>query len=254
MRTEILYGIHPVIEAFKAARRHFQGIYLEKGSTSYRLQSIRSIARIHGVMVSEVSADQLTSMAGTDSHQGVAARVSRFRCTDFSRVMETAGHSERTPLLALDNIADPHNLGAVLRTALCTGAGAVLIPKDRSAPPTPAVSKISAGAMEHTRLVQVTNLARSLEALKSRGFWIVGLDQDAELKMYGVDLDMPLVLVVGGEEKGIRPLVRKACDMLVSIPQTGPLNSLNASVAAAIALYEICRQRTASGQTRPRAV
>jgi 23S rRNA (guanosine2251-2'-O)-methyltransferase len=166
--------------------------------------------------------------------------------------LETVGRSEGDPILALDHIVDPHNLGAVLRTALCSGVAAVLIPKDRSAPPTPVVSKISAGALEHIQLVQVTNLARSLELLKSMGLWVVGLDRDAEHRVFGLDLDMPLVLVVGGEEKGIRPLVRKACDILVSIPQSGPLDSLNASVAAAIALYEICRQRTAPAGSRPR--
>jgi 23S rRNA (guanosine2251-2'-O)-methyltransferase len=122
----------------------------------------------------------------------------------------------------------------------------VLIPKDRSAPPTPAVSKISAGALEHIRLAQVTNLARSLGLLKSSGRWVAGLDRQASLTVFRADLTMPLALVVGGEARGMRALVRKACDLMVSIPQSGPIDSLNASAATAVALYEIRRQREAA--------
>jgi 23S rRNA (guanosine2251-2'-O)-methyltransferase len=155
-------------------------------------------------------------------------------------------------MLALDSIVDPHNLGAILRSALGAGVAAVLIPKDRSAPPTPVVSKISAGALEHIRLVQVTNLVRSLELLKSRGRWVAGLDRNALDTIFYADLTLPLVLVIGGEGRGLRALVRKTCDLMLSIPQSGPLDSLNASVAAAVALYEIRRQRGA-GRRPPEA-
>jgi 23S rRNA (guanosine2251-2'-O)-methyltransferase len=143
----------------------------------------------------------------------------------------------------LDGIVDPHNLGAIVRSALCAGVAAVLIPKDRCAGPTPAVSKISAGALEHIRLVQVTNLVRSLAILKSHGRWVAGLDRRAPLSIFSADMRLPLALVIGGEERGLRTLVRKTCDLMVSIPQSGGIDSLNASAAAAVALYEIRRQR-----------
>jgi 23S rRNA (guanosine2251-2'-O)-methyltransferase len=244
VKTEVLYGIHSVQEALAAARREIFAVYVEKGNPSPRLRAIWSAAESRGYAVTESSAAHLRSMAGTGAHQGTAARVSTYTCQDFSELLDVTGRSPSRPLLALDNIVDPHNLGAMLRTALCSGVGAVVIPKDRSAPPSPAVSKISAGALEHVQLVRVTNLARSLERLKSQGLWVVGLERDAAHSLFRTDLDMPLVLAVGGEEKGLRPLIRKVCDRLVSIPQCCPLDSLNASVAAAVALYEIYRQRS----------
>jgi len=198
------------------------------------------------VPVREVLPSQLASMAGTESHQGFAARVSPFACEDLADVLPPAGGAGSELLLALDSIQDPHNFGALLRTALCAGVQAVIVPKDRSAPPTPAVSRVSAGALEHTRLVQVTNLVRSLELVKTRGPWVAGLAREARATVFSTDWTMPLVLVIGGEGKGMRPLVKKACDLLVSIPQAGPLDSLNASVAAAVTLYEVFRQRQAA--------
>jgi 23S rRNA (guanosine2251-2'-O)-methyltransferase len=145
----------------------------------------------------------------------------------------------------LDNLVDPHNLGAIVRTALCAGLFAVIIPKDRSVPPTPAVSKASAGALEHVCLVSVTNLADTAQKLKQRGVWVVGLDGQARQSVFDADFKGPLALVVGSEEKGIRPRVKKQCDYLVSIPQFGRISSLNASVAAGVVIYEALRQRRA---------
>ena len=244
MKTEVLYGIHPVKEALAAGRREIFEVCLAAGKGSPRGDALRREAESRGVPVREVLPAQLTSMAGTESHQGFAARVSAFACEDLA-VLPPAGAGPEL-FLALDSIQDPHNLGAVLRTALCAGVQAVIVPKDRSAPPTPAVSRISAGALEHTRLVQVTNLVRSLELVKARGLWVAGLERQARATVFSTDWTMPLVLVVGGEGKGMRPLVTKTCDLLVSIPQAGPLDSLNASVAAAVTLYEIFRQRQAA--------
>ena len=144
----------------------------------------------------------------------------------------------------MDQIVDPHNLGAIIRTALCTGIDAVIIPKDRAAYPTPAVSRISAGALEYVRVAQVNNMVRFAKALKDQDVWIMGLDQNAGQPIYTADLTGALGLVVGGEEKGIRPLVKRNCDLLISIPQSGSVGSLNASVAGAVAMYESYRQRT----------
>jgi len=145
--------------------------------------------------------------------------------------------------LALDSISDPQNLGAILRTAQCAGIEAVILPKDRSVRPTPTVSKASAGALEHSRLVQVTNLAHTLTELKTGGFWVAGSDVSGGRTLYDCDLTGPLVLVIGSEGRGIRPLVRQTCDFLLTIPQVGAVGSLNASAAAAVSLYEAFRQR-----------
>jgi 23S rRNA (guanosine2251-2'-O)-methyltransferase len=247
LKTEVLYGIHPVKEALAAGRREIFELCWATGKSSPRGEALRREAASRGVPVREVLPAQLTSMAGTESHQGFAARVSAFACEDLAAVWPPpAGGAGPELLLALDSIQDPHNLGALLRSALCAGVQAVIVPKDRSAPPTPAVSRISAGALEHTRLVQVTNLVRSLELVKARGLWVAGLEREARATVFSTAWTMPVVLVVGGEGKGMRPLVKKTCDLLVSIPQAGPLDSLNASVAAAVTLYEIFRQRQAA--------
>ncbi len=249
MKTEILYGFHAVKEALSAGRRELLELYVERSRTeSTRLKGLLNMAEARGVVVRALSAAQLDLMAGCAAHQAVALRASPYPLVDLARVMDAVEPEASGPILVLDCIMDPHNLGAIVRSALCAGAAAVLIPKDRSAPPTPAVSKISAGALEHIRLVQVTNLARSLGLLKARGRWVAGLDRLAALTVFRADLTMPLALVIGGEARGMRTLVRKACDLVVSIPQSGPIDSLNASAAAAVALYEIRRQREVDRQ------
>lgn len=244
MKTEILYGTHAVREALAAGRREVVEIWVDRSVlSSARLQTILSSAETRRIPVREMKPGQIASLAGTSAHQGVAARASVYGSHDLAEVLNAVRRPALGFFLALDQIVDPHNLGAMLRSALCAGVEAVLVPKDRSAPPTPAVSKISAGALEHIRLVQVTNLVRALEMLKGRGLWAVGLDRSAADSLFSADFNLNLVLVVGGEGRGMRPLVRRTCDRLVSIPQVGPLDSLNASVAAGIALFEIGRQR-----------
>jgi 23S rRNA (guanosine2251-2'-O)-methyltransferase len=248
MKTELLYGIHSVKEALAAGRREIAEVFVQRDlEAAPRVQQVEAAARAAGVPVREIGAAQLSALCGSAAHQGVAARASLYACGELEEVLAAARSAASGPFLALDQIVDPHNLGAVLRTALCAGVHAVLMPKDRAAPPTPAVSRISAGALEHVRLVQVVNLVRGLETLTSAGRWVVGLDRAAERSIYQADLSIPLVLVIGGEGKGMRPLVRRTCDLLVAIPQFGPLDSLNASVAAGVALFEIGRQRAAAG-------
>jgi len=146
-------------------------------------------------------------------------------------------------LLLADSISDTHNLGALIRTALCAGVDGVIIPKDRAAAPLPSVSRASAGALEHMPVVQVTNLVNTIAELKEKGMWIAGMAADADQSLFESNLTGPLALVIGGEEKGIRPLVRKHCDFLIRIPQEGQIDSLNASVAGAVVMYEAYRQR-----------
>jgi 23S rRNA (guanosine2251-2'-O)-methyltransferase len=244
VKAELLYGIHPVLEALVAGRRHVYEIYLDKEKKSGRLAQIESMADARGVLIKRIGASDFKTLTGTIGHQGAAAMVSLYPRVTVQDILQTVqGEDEKRFLLILDNIQDPQNLGAIIRTALCVGIHGVIVPKDRSASPTPAVSKASAGALEHIRLVRVTNLVQTIKYCKTSGLWVIGLQKDAAQSIYAADLSGPIALVLGGEQKGMRRLVKKNCDFLISIPQRGAFNSLNASVAAAIALYEAFRQR-----------
>ncbi len=248
MKSEILYGIHPVYEALKANRRQIHEVYLVARKKSERLLRIQSLATSRGVAFKNIAAADIQDLAGTPAHQGVAARVSPYAVTSLAQLLQTASAKGPVPfVLVLDTIQDPQNLGAIIRTALCVGVDGVVIPKDRCASPTPAVSSASAGALEHIRLARVTNLVQGFKQIKRSGLWIAGLEKNAAASIYDTDLSLPLAVVLGAEQKGIRPLVRKNCDLLVSIPQCGPVDSLNVSAAAAVVLYEAVRQR---GMTR----
>ena len=245
---EILYGHHPVNEALKAGKRTILEVWLVRDKSSPRIEKIVEKAKANDIPLKRVSTARLSALAGSDRHQGVCARVSGFPYVSLDEVMngvilEKADRAIPICLLLLDSIQDPHNLGALIRTAYCAGVDGVVIPKDRSAAPSPAVSRISAGALEHTRLIKATNLVKVISALKIKGLWVVGLDRAAGETLFSMDFKVPLALVVGSEEKGLRPLVKKNCDMLVGIPQMGDVDSLNASVAGGIVMYEVFRQR-----------
>lgn len=244
MKDEILYGFHPVYEALRAGRRTFREIYILKQTRNKRIEWIRAAAGRKDILLKDAGPETFQAITGAVSHQGICARVTAYTFADAAGLLKSVLSAARSPLLLLlDHIVDPHNLGAIIRTAACVGVEGIIIPKDRSAYPTPAVSRISAGAMEHMPLVQVNNMVNFVKTLKDQDFWIVGLDQNAGQSIYRSDLTGAIGLVIGGEEKGIRPLVKKNCDFLVSIPQSGPVASLNASVAGAIAIYESYRQR-----------
>jgi len=248
VKTEILYGIHPVREALAAQRRRVYAIYLAKEKNAARFAPIRSLAESRAIEQRIIDAGDFRKLVGTVRHQGVAARVSPYSPAAFSDLLRTARNRDGDFfLLMLDNIVDPQNLGAVIRTALCAGVDGVVVPKDHSAPPTPAVSKASAGALEHIRLSIVTNLVPTIRECKNNGIWIVGLQKDAPQSIYAGDLTGPIAILLGGEQKGLRPLVKKNCDFLLSIPQQGPVDSLNAAAAAAVAMYEAVRQRRGQG-------
>jgi 23S rRNA (guanosine2251-2'-O)-methyltransferase len=247
---EILYGHHPVNEALKAGRRNISDIWVSRDKSSPRLDRIVEKAHAGGIPLKRVSSARLTALAGSQRHQGVCARVSGFPCVGLDDVVtgKEKADADRSPpvcLLLLDSIQDPHNLGALIRTAYCAGIDGVVIPKDRSAAPSPDVSRISAGALEHTRLVRATNLVKVISVLKSKGLWVAGLDRTGGDTLFSMDFKVSLAIVVGSEEKGLRPLVKKNCDMLVGIPQMGDVDSLNASVAGGIVMYEVLRQRRA---------
>ena len=245
MKTEILYGIHPVFEALSAGRRRVYEIYLAKEKNIVRFKPIMSLAESRGISRQTTGAADFKALVGPVVHQGVAARVSPYPLTALTDILQTTQAGDDTFfLLMLDNIVDPQNLGALIRTALCVGIDGVILPKDNCATPTPAVSRASAGALEHIKLSRVTNLVQTIKLCKNRGLWIMGLLKDAEQSIYAGDLTGSIAMVLGGEQKGLRPLVRKKCDFLFSIPQQGPIDSLNASAAGAVTMYEAWRQRS----------
>ena len=246
--TEILFGVHPVAEALIAGRRRIERLYRVSTRRMARLADIILRAEDLGIPVEDVDGPRLTKLCGTPHHQGVGARVSLLPWTGLPQLWDRPPRlGTHHFLLAFDGVTDPHNLGALLRTAVCAGADGMLLPSRNSCTPTPTVSKISAGALEHCSLTQVTNLARTLKQIKTHGFWVAGLDRAGHQSIYDSDLAVPLVLVIGSEGKGIRPLVKAQCDFLMTIPQKGPIDSLNASVAGAVAMYEVMRQCKGGG-------
>jgi 23S rRNA (guanosine2251-2'-O)-methyltransferase len=242
MMTEVLYGYHPVREALRVGKRELLEICLPKGKSSPRLEELVSLAVAARVPIKQVPMGRIETMAGTQFHQGVCAIAGPYPWSDVSRLLKTAKGVDPL-LLLLDHVVDPHNLGALLRTAFCAGLDGVVITKDRSAQPTPAVSKASAGTMEHISLTRVTNMVSTMTTLKESGLWIAGLDKHKGKSIFASDLTGPMALVIGSEEKGIRPLVKKHCDLMVAIPQIGDVDSLNASVAGGVVMYETYRQR-----------
>jgi len=243
MKTEMLYGFHPVFEALKAGRREFSEIYIVNEKDSKRFEKISGLVQERNIPLKMLNSQEIQRITGSDLHQGIGAKVSEYPLIPFDDILDGIKLDGKDFLVLLDNIVDPQNLGALVRTALCVGVRGIIITKDRSASPTPAVSKASAGALEHVMLCKVTNMVGTIKEIKAKGFWVVGMDAGAEKPVFSCELGHQLAIVIGGEGKGIRPLVKTNCDFLVSIPQKGSVSSLNASVAGAVVMYEAFRQR-----------
>ena len=241
-KEEIIYGLNPVMEALRGSRQIYE-LFLAGSSSDKRMEKLLKLAAERKVPVRQREKADLTRLCGIDHHQGVALRVEPFPYADLDDILADLKGSGDGLILVLDSVQDPHNLGALIRSAACAGAHAVVIPRDRAAGVTAAAEKASAGASETIPVAQVTNISKALEDLKSAGFWIFGADGSARRNLYQQDLTGPVALVIGGEGGGIRPLVRKGCDEVVSIPMQGGVNSLNASVAGGILLFEVVRQR-----------
>lgn len=241
---DILFGYHSILEALKAQKRQFYSLMLSKKRSVHRLEEIEAIARERNINIQMVAPETLDKMTQFSTHQGMAAQTSGFPADNASEVIPRM-IKKQTPgfILVLENIEDPQNMGALIRTAVCAGVDYILIPKDRSCQPSSTVSRSSAGAMEHADIYMITNTASILRDLKKNGVWVFGLDAQASTGIYEADLTGNIALVIGGEHKGIRPLVQKECDFLLSIPNKGRINSLNASVAGGIAMFEALRQR-----------
>jgi 23S rRNA (guanosine2251-2'-O)-methyltransferase len=247
---EVLYGRQPVRETLRAGRRQVSRVLVAEGiRTTEIIGDILSLAHESGVVVQHVDRSSLDRLDGEVNHQGLAAEVSAYPYVDVAELLGAAIQANEPPfLLLLDHLQDPQNLGSLLRTAEAVGVHGVVLPHRRAAGVTPAAVRASAGAAEHVRVAQVTNLVRTMEALKSENVWFAGLEATPSAQLYTVvDLSGPLGLVVGSEGQGLARLARETCDFLIRLPMYGQVRSLNAGVAGAVALYEALRQRTGDG-------
>lgn len=232
-------------EALRSARRKVRRIFLAREARDERLGEIVALAGRQGIPVRQVPRDRLAALAGSGQHQGIVALADPFAYADPEEMAAAAAARSALPfLVALDGIEDPHNLGAILRSVEVFGADGVILPRHRAAAVTPTVLRVASGAAEHVPIARTTNLAGCLDRLKGLGYWVCGADVEAGVPLGSSDLARPLVLVVGGEHAGVRPVVRAHCDMLVTVPMAGRVGSLNASVAAGILLYEVRRCRS----------
>jgi len=239
---EVLFGIHAVEEALRARSRSLDHVEVAKERSDQRLQAVIARAREEGVSVRFVPRDQLDRLARSKSHQGVVAVVAGREYVEVDELLQN-DNGARNFIIVLDGIEDPHNLGALIRTADGAGATGIIIPERRAAAVNATVAKTSAGASEHVKIARVVNLARTLDELKKSNVWIVGLDERGEETYDQIDYGMDCAIVLGAEGSGLHDLVRKKCDYLVSIPMAGRVASLNVSVAGAVVMYEVARQR-----------
>lgn len=252
LSEDLLWGVHPVFEGLEKEPDRFTEIILQKDRRGGKIEEIIEKARQHSVKLTFVESLRITGEGSEQvRHQGVIARISGTPLIAFDDLVEKLkgriADGENVRLMVCDSLQDPHNLGAIIRSALASGAAGVLVTRERSAPLGGTAAKSSAGAMSHLDICQVTNLVSALKDLKKAGLWIFGAVKDADAhSLYQTDLTVPACLVVGSEGKGLRPLVKKECDVLLSIPMAGSLDSLNSSVAAAVILFEAMRQSLAA--------
>ncbi len=242
--NDLIYGRHPVIEALKGDRQLNRIWITPKLHYDPRFHSLLNEAKAKGAVIDEVEIQRLNQLTEGANHQGVAAQVAPYTYKDLDELIQQAKAQRTDPVIVvLDSITDPHNLGAIIRTAEAFGAQGLIIPQRRAVGITSAVMKVAAGALEHLAVARVVNLSRSLEALKSEGFWIYGTAAGQGKLIQNLDLRGPVGLVIGSEGEGLSLLTQRHCDELISIPLGGKTPSLNASVAAGITLYEVYRQR-----------
>ncbi len=243
-KTSILFGIHPVLERLNESHEDVSEILMARGARGKALKAVQETARRWGVRVDTVDVRVLNRLAGGERHQGVVAKVAQADYTDFAKLL--SGLSQ-TPdpqwILALDGITDPQNFGSLIRTAEGMGVRDIIILKDRSVGVTPTVIKASAGAVAYVRIYRVTNLRRALADLKERDYWVVGLAAEEGEEIGRRIYPEKLVVVLGSEGEGIRPLVRTECDFIVTIPMSGKIASLNVSVSGGMFIYELVRQK-----------
>jgi 23S rRNA (guanosine2251-2'-O)-methyltransferase len=247
--ARIVFGLHAVHACVRRRAESVLELFVDPQRHDARIRDLRALALAAGVRMVEMDAKRISRIAGSDKHQGVAARVAALKtAASLEDVLSQVG--EEALLLVLDGVQDPHNLGACLRVADAFAAHAVIAPKDRAAALTPAVAKVASGAAETVPYIQVTNLVRALRTLQEAGVWVMGADQDGGESLNAAKLQGPLAWVLGAEGEGLRRLTRESCDQLLRIPMQGSVGSLNVSVAAGICLYETRRQRALSSNSR----
>lgn len=243
IRNEIIEGRNAVIEALRVGRS-IDKIFIAKGETDKTLGHIASKAREAGIVVVDADRRKLDSMSVTHAHQGVVALVGVNEYCTIDNILELAAEKNEAPfVIVCDEVSDPRNLGAIIRSAECAGAHGVIIPKRRSAGLTAIVGKASAGAAEHMKIARVANISSALKELKDNGLWIYGAAAGGTSELWKTDFTGAMALVIGSEGDGIGRLVRENCDFIVNIPMVGKINSLNASAAASVIMYEVLRQR-----------
>jgi 23S rRNA (guanosine2251-2'-O)-methyltransferase len=242
--TQIIYGIHPVKEALKSPHLQFQKILISTPKPSPSLQSILEIAKKRSILITYTDKETIEKMVKGGHHQNIVGIIEEIHYMDLGEILSGwKREGTKALFLILDGIQDPQNFGSLIRTALGCGVHGIIIPKDRSVGITPAVIKTSSGATAYMPIARVTNIATTLDILKKEGIWVYGASGEAKNLIYHLDLDIDLAIVIGAEGKGIRPLVKKKCDLLFSIPMKGSISSFNASVSGGMILYEVMRQR-----------
>ncbi|MCF6462458.1 23S rRNA (guanosine(2251)-2'-O)-methyltransferase RlmB [Clostridium sp. Cult1] len=242
MDEQYIIGRNPVLEVLKTGKE-IEKIFILKGDLKGSINKIVGIAKDKNILIQYVDKNKLDQIAQGGSHQGIAALVTPYVYFSIDDILKKADKQEKAPfILILDGIEDPHNLGAIVRTAECAGVHGIIIPKRRAAHVTSTVYKSSAGAVEHMMIAKVNNLSDAIEKLKKKGLWIYGADVDGESYYFNTDLKGSIALVIGSEGKGISRLVKEKCDFLLKIPMFGKVSSLNASNAASILIYEVVRQ------------
>ncbi|NTV13693.1 MAG: 23S rRNA (guanosine(2251)-2'-O)-methyltransferase RlmB [Desulfobulbaceae bacterium] len=251
-REVLIWGIHPILETLRHNPELVLEIITQNRPVSAKQQEIVDGAERRGIPVRQQPRLPLPPGAPQPNHQGVMARLRGIPTCELQDLLDGADSPGAPTLVALDSIQDPHNLGAIIRSAAAAGASGVLIPKDRSAPLEGAAAKVAAGSMSLIRICRVTNLVEALLELKEAGYWIFGAEGASGKSIYDSDLSGKACLVIGSEGKGLRPLIRKQCDFLISVPMAGQVESLNASVAAGVMLFEIARQKSPARQAIPK--
>lgn len=241
--NQMILGKNPIIEAIES-ERSIHKIYIAEGLNKNVTQKLLDLAKQKGIVTQFVPKKKLDQMAEGNQHQGMIASVAAYDYIDLNDLLKKSKENNNFPFLVmLDEIEDPHNLGSILRTADVVGVDGIIIPKRRSVGLTATVAKTSTGAVEYIPVARVTNLAQTIDQLKKEGYWVIGTDASAEKMYTEVDFQIPVCLVIGSEGKGISRLIREKCDLMIKMPMKGHINSLNASVAAALVMYEVYRQR-----------
>ncbi|SFF01023.1 23S rRNA (guanosine(2251)-2'-O)-methyltransferase RlmB [Alteribacillus iranensis] len=243
MSEEWISGKNPVLEAMRSGRS-INKIWVAEGASKGQMKQVYQLAKENGIIIQQAPRKKLDELSNSQHHQGVVASVAAYQYANIEDMLEAAARKKEDPfIILLDEIADPHNLGSILRTADAAGVHGVIIPKRRAVGLTQTVAKASTGAIEHVPVARVTNIARTMDELKKQGLWFVGTDASADDDFRSWSADMPIGLVIGSEGKGVSRLVKEKCDILLNIPMVGKVTSLNASVAASLLMYEVYRKR-----------